>query len=95
MLSRDTTPAELLADYPDLEPDDLKAVRACAARLSVPTYRAPGRVKLLLDAQLPRRLARDVIAAGHDAIHPSDLTLGNSTPDSGLVALATRDAPDR
>jgi uncharacterized protein (DUF433 family) len=34
MLSGDTTPTELLADYPDLEPDDLKAVYAYAARLS-------------------------------------------------------------
>lgn len=34
MLSGDTTAEELLADYPDLEPDDLKAVYAYAARLS-------------------------------------------------------------
>lgn len=34
MLSGDTTAEDLLADYPDLEPDDLKAVYAYAARLS-------------------------------------------------------------
>lgn len=34
MLSGDTTPEELLADYPDLEHDDFKAVYAYAARLS-------------------------------------------------------------
>lgn len=34
MLSGDTTPAEILSDYPDLQPDDLKAVYAYAARLS-------------------------------------------------------------
>ncbi len=34
LLSGDTSAAEILADYPDLEPDDLKAAHAYAARLS-------------------------------------------------------------
>jgi len=49
-------------------------------------------VKLLPDAQPPRRLARDLAGAGHDAIHAFDLPLGNSTPDFDLIALATREA---
>jgi uncharacterized protein (DUF433 family) len=34
LLSGDTTEAEILEDYPDLEPQDLRAVYAYAARLS-------------------------------------------------------------
>ena len=34
LLSGDTTEAEILADYPDLEPGDIKAAHAYAARLS-------------------------------------------------------------
>ena len=34
LLSGDSTPADILDDYPDLQPDDLKAVYAYAARLS-------------------------------------------------------------
>mgnify|MGYP006149009857 FL=1 len=34
MLSGDATEAELLEDYPDLEPEDFKAVQAYAARLA-------------------------------------------------------------
>ena len=49
-------------------------------------------MKLLPDAQPPRRLARDLAGAGHDAIHAFDLPLGNSTLDFDLIALATREA---
>ena len=49
-------------------------------------------MKLLLDAQLPRRLARELSAAGHDAVHPLDLPKGNRTPDDELSAQAMRDA---
>lgn len=48
-------------------------------------------MKLLLDAQLPRRLARELTAAGHDAVHPLDLLKGNRTPDDELTALAVHD----
>lgn len=34
LLSGDTTEADILADYPDLESDDIKAAHAYAARLS-------------------------------------------------------------
>ena len=34
LLSSGMTTAQVLADYPDLEPDDLRAVHAYAARLS-------------------------------------------------------------
>jgi uncharacterized protein (DUF433 family) len=34
MLSGDSTESELLEDYPDLEPEDFKAVQAYAARLA-------------------------------------------------------------
>ena len=34
LLSGGTTPEQILADYPDLESDDLRAVYAYAARLS-------------------------------------------------------------
>jgi uncharacterized protein (DUF433 family) len=34
LLSGDSSVADILADYPDLEPDDLKAVHAYAARLA-------------------------------------------------------------
>lgn len=34
LLSGESTEADILADYPDLEPDDIKAVHAYAARLA-------------------------------------------------------------
>jgi len=34
-------------------------------------------MKFLVDAQLPRRLARWLQASGHDAIHTRDLPEGN------------------
>lgn len=48
-------------------------------------------MKLLIDAQLPRRLTHHLTAAGHDAVHASDLPAGNRTPDSELTSLATRE----
>jgi predicted nuclease of predicted toxin-antitoxin system len=48
-------------------------------------------VKFLVDAQLPRRLARRLEAAGHDALHTLDLPAGNRTPDAELVRLALLD----
>jgi predicted nuclease of predicted toxin-antitoxin system len=43
-----------------------------------------------VDAQLPRRLARELAAAGHEAIHTLDLPAANRTTDQELVALAAR-----
>lgn len=48
-------------------------------------------MKWLLDAQLPRRLAQVLAAAGHDAIHTLDLPRANRTTDSEIVALAARE----
>lgn len=48
-------------------------------------------MKFIVDAQLPRRLARDLAAAGHDVTHTLDLPLRNRTPDSEVVALAARE----
>ena len=47
-------------------------------------------MRLLVDAQLPRRLARWLVAHGHDAIHTLDLPLGNATPDGDLCREADR-----
>ena len=38
-------------------------------------------MKLLLDAQLPVRLARALSTAGHDVVHTSDLPRGNASTD--------------
>ena len=45
-------------------------------------------MKFLLDAQLPRRLAFDLIALGHDTSHTLDLPLGNTTPDVDIAGIA-------
>jgi predicted nuclease of predicted toxin-antitoxin system len=39
-------------------------------------------VKFLVDAQLPRRLASELAAAGHDVVHTLDLPKGNRTADA-------------
>ena len=45
-------------------------------------------MKFMVDAQLPRRLAQWLTAAGHDARHTLELPNGNATPDDVLRALA-------
>jgi predicted nuclease of predicted toxin-antitoxin system len=45
-------------------------------------------MKFLIDAQLPRRLARWLRARGHDAVHTLELTLQNRTPDSDLKEIS-------
>ena len=45
-------------------------------------------MRFLIDAQLPRRLARWLEALGHDAVHTLDLPDGNRTPDAGINALS-------
>lgn len=45
-------------------------------------------MKFLVDAQLPRRLARLLQNAGHDTVHTRELSAGNSTPDSSINALS-------
>lgn len=45
-------------------------------------------MKLLVDAQLPVRLARHLVAAGHDVLHTMDLPDGNRTSDAEIARLA-------
>lgn len=48
-------------------------------------------MKFLVDAQLPRRLARQLAMAGNDALHTLDLTDGNRTPDSAILECVDRE----
>lgn len=48
-------------------------------------------MKLLVDAQLPHRLVQGLITDGHDAIHTTDLQLGNRTPDEDIAAIAAKE----
>jgi predicted nuclease of predicted toxin-antitoxin system len=48
-------------------------------------------MRFLLDAMLPRRLARRLTVLGRDADHTLDLPLGNRTCDRDIRALADRD----
>jgi predicted nuclease of predicted toxin-antitoxin system len=45
-------------------------------------------MKFIVDAQLPRRLARFLQDAGYDAVHTLDLPQQNATPDSNINALS-------
>lgn len=46
-------------------------------------------MKFLVDAQLPRRLARELAAAGHDAVHTFDFPAGNRTSDTDITARSS------
>ena len=48
-------------------------------------------MKFLIDAQLPRRLARWLGTEGHDAVHTMDLPAGNRTEDAQINAISTRE----
>ena len=48
-------------------------------------------MKFLIDAQLPRRLARRLGSIGHDAVHTRDLPAGNRTTDREICRLADLD----
>ena len=48
-------------------------------------------MKFLVDAQLPHRLCSTLNAAGHDAIHTTDLPQGNRTPDKEIASVADGD----
>ncbi len=45
-------------------------------------------MKFLVDAQLPLRLAQQLAAIGHDAVHSSELADGNRTSDAALASFA-------
>ena len=48
-------------------------------------------MRFLVDAQLPRRLSRELQARGHDAVHTLDLPQGNRTPDTAINQLSVDD----
>ncbi|MFM8443059.1 MAG: DUF5615 family PIN-like protein [Methylococcus sp.] len=48
-------------------------------------------MKFLIDAQLPRRLARWLQTQGHDALHTLDLPTGNRTQDAEIITFAMRE----
>jgi predicted nuclease of predicted toxin-antitoxin system len=48
-------------------------------------------MKFIVDAQLPRRLALELVGLGHDAVHTWDFPAGNRTPDADIVAVAVRE----
>jgi len=48
-------------------------------------------MRFIVDAQLPRRLARWLAARGHDVLHTLDLADGNRTSDAAIIELACRD----
>jgi predicted nuclease of predicted toxin-antitoxin system len=50
-------------------------------------------MKFLVDAQLPRRLARLLKAANYDALHTLDLPRGNLTPDDELIDVCAEEKP--
>jgi predicted nuclease of predicted toxin-antitoxin system len=47
-------------------------------------------MKFVVHAQLPKRLARWLLARGHDAPHTGDLSAQNRTQDADMTALAFR-----
>lgn len=48
-------------------------------------------MRFLVDAQVPRRMAGWLIAAGCDAVHTLDLPAGNRTTDQQILDLADRE----
>lgn len=45
-------------------------------------------MKFLVDAQLPRQLAYQLVALGHEAVHTLELPQGNCTTDQAICAWA-------
>ncbi len=48
-------------------------------------------MNFLVDAHLPRRIARRLREAGHDALHTLDLPDGNRTTDAEINAISWRE----
>ncbi|MCO5760982.1 MAG: hypothetical protein EOM92_17805 [Gammaproteobacteria bacterium] len=48
-------------------------------------------MKFLVDAQLPRRLSRQLREYGHDVVHTLDLPSGNRTADAEIMRIADRE----
>ena len=49
-------------------------------------------MKFIVDAQLPRRLALELAASGHDALHTLDFPAGNRAPDGEINGVAVRES---
>ncbi len=49
-------------------------------------------MRLLIDAQLPMRLASALSDLGHDVVHTSQLPFGNRTPDIEVARVADGEA---
>ena len=47
-------------------------------------------MRFLVDAQLPARLTRALLGAGHDAVHTTNLPSGNRTSDPEIAEFADR-----
>ena len=48
-------------------------------------------MKFIVDAQLPKSLARLLVSLGHDAIHTLDLPLKNATRDSYISTISIKE----
>ena len=48
-------------------------------------------MKFLVDAQLPRQLARWLQVEGHEALHTRDLPRGNRTGDTAINEISVRE----
>jgi len=48
-------------------------------------------MKFLIDAQLPRRLAHELVLAGFQTTHTLDLPQGNRTTDQSLITLSLKE----
>lgn len=48
-------------------------------------------MKFVVDAQLPRRLSRQLHEYGHDVMHTLDLPSGNRTTDAEIMRIADRE----
>ena len=77
LLSAGASHEEILADYPDLEKNDILAAIEYAAHQAEPRS-ANRRVKFVIDHQLPPALARFLEAQGHVADHVRELGLKTS-----------------
>ena len=56
----------------------------------LPDHEYPLRLRFLVDAQLPKRLAYLLRDEGHDAVHTLDLPTANRTADESINALSLR-----
>jgi len=71
LLSSGMTLDEILADYEDLEKEDILAALDYARRLSQINRIEPVSAQVLIDAQLPRRLAIQLREAGQSRCQSS------------------------